>query len=691
MSSAGADRSNITSGLLVPIGITSIVLMMVLPLPPFLLDTFLALSLAIATGVFLIALFVEQPLDYSVFPAIVLVATLLRLALNVATTRQILMNGADGGAAAGRIVETFGNVVVGGNVFVGLVVFLILVIINFVVITKGAGRVAEVAARFTLDAMPGKQMAIDADLNAGLVSAQEATRRRQSVSREADFFGAMDGASKFVQGDAIAGLLITGINLIGGLIVGVTSGLGVGEAAETFSILSIGDALVSQIPALLISTAAGIVVTRSATGEQLGRALTSQVLGSRQAVALTAGALALFGLLPGMPMLPFFAMSGGLGYLAWRNRQSAQKDEAEEPDTSEQTVTPGSTEDVETALDMDVLALEVGYELVALVDPSLGGTLVERISVFRRQCAEELGFVVPPVRLRDNLSLAPNAYRVLLLGTEVGRGQIKNGHLLALRPSDATPSIDGEETRDPAFGTAGYWIRPRDREISEALGYAVVDPTTILVTHLSELVRRNASELLGRMELSHLLEVYARTDPKTVEELVPNLLSLSEVLRIMRNLLRNRVSIRDLRTILETLTEAAPSTKDSEQLTELVRQRLSRQLTSNYIGPDGAVSALVLAPDVEELLLRSLQDIADGTGGALAPEQLSALTKGLESATRQQEAMGREAVLLTRADLRRFVSAFVEQKSIPLTVMSFREVEPTVTINPVGAVSLAGS
>ena len=397
-----------TTGLLVPAGILSIVLMMVVPLPPFILDTLLALSLAIAVGVFLIALFVEEPLDYSVFPAVVLVATLLRLALNVATTRQILMNGADGEGAAGRIVATFGRIVVGGNVFVGLVVFLILVIINFVVITKGAGRVAEVAARFTLDAMPGKQMAIDADLNAGLVSAQEATRRRQTVAREADFFGAMDGASKFVQGDAIAGLLITGINLVGGLVVGVSSGLDVGQAAETFSILSIGDALVSQIPALLISTAAGIVVTRSATGEQLGKALASQVLGSRQAVALTAGTLALFGLLPGMPGFPFFAMAGALGFVGWRLKKREERGSVPVEEESEPDVTPGSTEDVETALAVDVLALEVGYELVSTVDPSMGGTLVDRIAVLRRQCAEELGFVVPPVRLRDNLSLEPS-------------------------------------------------------------------------------------------------------------------------------------------------------------------------------------------------------------------------------------------------------------------------------------------
>jgi flagellar biosynthesis protein FlhA len=492
-----------------------------------------------------------------------------------------------------------------------------------------------------------------------------------------------------VQGDAVAGLLITGINLVGGLVVGVASGLSVGEAAETFSVLSIGDALVSQIPALLISTAAGVVVTRSATGEQLGKALTTQLLGSRQAVVLTAGSLALFGALPGMPAWPFWAMAAGLGYVAWKKGQEQSAATPRSEPSESGGGAPGSTEDVESVLSVDVLALEVGYELVSLVDPSLGGTLVDRIALLRRQFAEELGFVIPPVRLRDNLSLEPNSYSVVLLGTEVGRGDLKAGCLLALRPSDGIPEIEGEPTRDPAFGTPGKWIRPRDREISEALGYAVVDPTTILATHLSELVRRHAIDLLGRTELKHLLDVYARTDPKTVEDLVPNLLSMSDVLRVMRNLLRSQVSIRDLRTVLETLVEAAPSTKDTEQLTELVRQRLCRQLTAKHLGPDGAVSALVLAPDVESVLLRSLREIAEGTGGALAPEQLQALTTSLTKASEEQEAKGREAVLVTRADLRRFVSAFVEQKSIPMTVLSFREIEPTVMIRPVGTVSLA--
>lgn len=688
MQSAIANRKNeLTSGLLVPAGIVSIVLMMVLPVPPMFLDALMATSLTIAFGVFLIALFVEEPLEYSVFPAVVLVATLLRLSINVATTRQILLHGAESHSAAGRIVETFGRVAIGGNVFVGLVVFLILVVINFVVITKGAGRVAEVAARFTLDAMPGKQMAIDADLNAGLVTPDEAKRRRQAIAREADFFGAMDGASKFVHGDAIAGLLITGINLLGGLIVGVASGLDMAQAVETFSILTIGDALVAQIPALLISTASGIVVTRSATGEELGAALTSQLLGSRRAVTLTAGGLALFGLLPGMPALPFLTLAGGLGYVAWKGRSSAQQ--AAAPPKPESTkAAPGSKEDLEAALAVEVLTLEVGYGLVSAVDPSMGSNLVDRIGVLRRQFAEELGFVVPPVRLRDNLSLPPDTYRLLLLGTEIAKANVPQGRLLALRSSETAPDIEGEPTKDPAFGTPAFWIRARDRELAEALGYTVVDAPTVMVTHLGEVVRKFAAELLGRQQLDHVFEVFARTTPKMVDELVPNLLSMSEVLKVFRNLLREGVSIRDLRSLLEALLELAPATKDPEQLTEMTRQRLFRQITAAHLGQDGAISAIVLDPSVEEMLVRTLRDIASGAGGALDPNHARLLAQRLEKAVESERAQGRRPVLVTRGDLRRFVRTFAEQRANAVTVLSYREIDPSVPIRPIATVSL---
>ncbi len=674
-----------TAGFGIPLAIVSIVLMMVLPIPPFLLDGLLALSLAIGIGVFLIALFIEQPLEYSAFPAIVLVATLLRLSLNVATTRQVLLHGAEGNGAAGKVVETFGRIVVGGNVLVGLVVFLILVIINFVVITKGAGRIAEVAARFTLDAMPGKQMAVDADLNAGLINQDIARQRRKAVEREADFFGAMDGASKFVHGDAIAGLLISAINLIGGLLLGLTSGLDFSQAVETFSILSVGDALVSQMPALLISTASGIVVTRSATGQELGSAFKTQLLGSRRAVALTAGVMTLFAVVPGMPALPFLALATALGTSAWQNKKPVHEDPSDA--AAPKPAAPGKVEDVEASLPLDVLALEVGYELISAVDATLGGTLLDRIASLRKQFASDLGMVIPPVRIRDNLQLEPGTYRFLLLGTEIARGKTRSGRLLAMNASGVAPEIDGEVTTDPAFGTPARWIAARDREIAEALGYTVVDHATVVATHLGEIIRGNAYQLLGRAELQHLFDVFSKTTPKLVEDLVPNLLSLGEVLKVMRNLLRESISIRDMRTILETLIELGPATKDSEQLTEITRQRLARQITNAYKGPDGALATLILDPQIEDMFRRSLRDIASGTGGSLDPEEVRRVGIALEKACARQVAAGRPPVLVTSPDLRRYVRAFAERRCPQLAVLSFREVEASTTIRPVETVT----
>ncbi|HEX3597914.1 MAG TPA: flagellar biosynthesis protein FlhA, partial [Polyangiaceae bacterium] len=563
---AGKVPQNATMDMVIPLAIIGVVLMMVLPMPPFLIDTLLAVSIAISIGVFLIGLFMEQALQFSAFPAVVLVATLLRLSVNVATTRLILLHGAEGQGAAGHVIETFGRFVVEGNVVVGLVVFLILVVINFAVITKGAGRVAEVAARFALDGMPGKQMAIDADMNAGVINAEQARDRRRVIEREADFFGAMDGASKFVKGDAVAGLLITGINLVGGLLIGVSSGLSLKDAIETFSILSVGDALVSQMPALLMSTAAGVVVTRSSTGEQLGRALRGQVLGSRRAVGMTAGLLTMIALVPGMPALPFLALAGALGFGAYSGKkkddEAAQKREAPPPP-------PSKGEDIEASLPLDVLSLEVGYELIHAVDPQMGGTVVDRIASLRKQMALELGIVIPPVHIKDNLQLEPGLYRFMLLGTEIARGKTKGGKLLAMDATGSAPPIDGETTVDPTFGTPARWIAARDRELAEALGYTVVEHATIIATHLAEIARRYAYQVLGRAELQQLFDVFSRTTPKLVEDLVPNLLSFGEVLKVMRNLLREGVSIRDLRTILEGLIEMAPSSRDTEQLTEL--------------------------------------------------------------------------------------------------------------------------
>jgi len=669
----------------VPLAFVSIVLMMVLPLPAFLIDFLLALSLSLSIGVFLIGLFMESPLQFSAFPAVILVATLLRLSLNVATTRLILLHGHQGSRAAGRVIETFGRFVVEGSIVVGLVVFLILVIINFVVITKGAGRVAEVAARFALDGMPGKQMAIDADLNAGIISSEAARDRRKSVEREADFFGSMDGASKFVKGDAIAGLLITAINLLGGLMVGLSHGMSIADAAETFSVLSVGDALVAQIPALLISTAAGAVVTRSATADQLGRALRMQLLGNRRAVISTAVVLGVMALLPGMPALPFLALAGALLYRFKRTEDPAVQAE-QAPAPAEPAVKPGSPEDIDAALPLDVISLEVGYQLVHVVDPQLGGTLVDRIAALRKQVALDLGVVVPPVHIRDNLQLDPSRYRFLLLGTEISGGVLRPGRLLAMDPTGSAPPVDGEETTDPAFGTAAKWIVTRDRDLAQALGYTVVDHTTIIATHLTEVLRSHAQNILGRGELQHLLEVFAKQSPKLVEELVPNLLSSSEVLKVLRNLLREGISIRDLRTIFEGLLEMAPATRDAEQLTEMTRQRLSRQITCAFRGNDGTVATLVLDPTVEDVFRRSLREISQGTGGALDPEFARDFGAALLDAVRRMSANGLAPCVITSPDIRRYVRAFAERRCPQLAVLSFRELEPNASIRPVETV-----
>lgn len=684
VSSDRADGPKLTNlqDLVVPLGFVGIVLMMVLPIPAFLIDGMLAISLAISIGVFLIGLYMETPLQFSAFPAVILAATLLRLSLNVATTRLILLNGHKGHGAAGHVIEAFGRLVVEGNIVVGLVVFLILVVINFVVITKGAGRVAEVAARFALDGMPGKQMAVDADLNAGIISSEVARDRRRNVEREADFFGAMDGASKFVKGDAIAGLLITAINLIGGLLIGLSNGMDLASAGSTFTILSVGDALVAQIPSLLISTASGVVVTRSATGDQLGRAFRQQLFGSRRAVSATAGILVLMAMLPGIPAIPFLVLAGVLMF-SLRYVSEPKPQPAETPALAlDSAPKPGSPEDIETALPLDVLALEVGYQLVHAVDPQMGGTLVDRIASLRKQLALDLGIVIPPVHIRDNLHLDPGAYRFLLLGTEIAKGSTRTGRLLAMDASGSAPPIEGEATTDPAFGTPARWILSRDRDLAQALGYTVVDHATVVATHLAEVVRNNAHNILGRGELQHLFDVFSKQTPKLVEELIPQVLGLGEVIKVLRNLLRECVSIRDLRTILEGLIEMGTSTRDPEQLTEMTRQRLARQLTAAHTGPDGTISTLVLEPAVEDMFRRSLREIAQGTGGALDPELARQLGLSLEDACRKMAAHGLTPCVVTSPDVRRYVRAFAERRCPQLAVLSFRELDPSANIRP---------
>jgi len=678
MSAQAPTRSSDRWDMVVPLGIIGVVLMMVLPVPAPLLDVLLSFSVALAVGVFLTALFIEEALEFSAFPAFVLIATLLRLSLNVATTRRILLHGAEGPSAAGHVVEAFGRFVVEGNVLVGLVVFLILAVINFVVITKGAGRVAEVAARFTLDAMPGKQMAIDADLASGALDGEGARNRRKNLEREADFFGAMDGASKFVHGDAIAGLLITAINLVGGLVMGLSSGMDLAQAGETFSVLSVGDALSTQIPALLISAAAGIVVTRSATREPIGRAFSDQLLGRPRPVLMTAGIMTLLALVPGMPAFPCLLMAGGL-VLASRSRTrrteaaTAAAGASSEPRRS-------ASEEVDAALGLETLTLEVGYELVGVVDTARGGTLLDRVAALRQQLARDLGLVMPPVHVGDNLSLQPGGYRVLILGNEIGRGLCRAGRLLAVDPSGMSPALDGERTTDPTFNMPAWWIAQRDKELAEALGYTVVDHATILATHLGELLRTNAHRLLGRQEVQHLLEVLARTAPKLVDDVVPGLISLGDLLRVLRNLVRESVSIRDMRTILESLAEFSAQTKDVEQLTELVRERLAPQITSRFKGGDSSVAAMTLDASLEDILRRSLRDIAAGTGGALDPALLRGVVQSAERAVGTFNAQGVTPLLVSPPDLRRYVRAIFEWKLPQLAIVSFREIEPSAQL-----------
>ncbi|MGA3122776.1 MAG: flagellar biosynthesis protein FlhA [Polyangiaceae bacterium] len=667
------------SDIIIPLGIIGIVLMMVLPIPAMLLDILLSFSQALAIGVFLTALFIEEALEFSAFPAFVLIATLLRLSLNVATTRLILLHGGEGAGAAGSVVEAFGRFVVEGNVLVGLVVFLILAVINFVVVTKGAGRVAEVSARFTLDAMPGKQMAIDADLSSGSINNDQARGRRKKLEREADFYGAMDGASKFVHGDAVAGLLITAINLIGGLILGVSRGMDLSKAAETFSVLSVGDALASQIPALLISAASGIVVTRSATGDQLGRAFGTQLFGRRKPVAMTAGILTVLALMPGMPTVSCLMLAGGFLMLSRKiGAAPAVVVKAAAPPAAGDPKRAAS--EVDASLALDLLSLEVGYELVGLVDAARGGTLLDRVAVLRQQLAKDLGMIMPPVHVCDNLQLPPGAYRVLISGNAVGAGSCKAGRLLAVDPIGQAPPIQGEKTMDPTFGMPARWIAVRDKEMAEALGYTVVDHATVIATHLGELLRINAHKLLGRQEVQHLLDVLAKTAPKIVDDVVPNLLSLGDVVRILRNLVREGISIRDLRTILDSLGELSAQTKDIEQLTELVRERLASHITSRVKGADGNVAALTLDPRLEELLRRSLREIATGTGGALDPELLRTLVANVERSVKKFTAISATPLVVTSPDLRRYVRAVFERKIPQLSVVSFREIDPTAPI-----------
>jgi len=646
-----------------------ILALLVVPLPAAVLDLFLSLSLTLGLIVLLLALFVERPLDFSVFPSLLLMMTLMRLGLNVGSTRLILLHGNEGADAAGNVIEAFGEFTVGGNYAIGIVIFLIFVIINMVVITKGAGRIAEVAARFTLDAMPGKQMAIDADLNQGVIDDAEARKRRVEVQRESDFYGAMDGASKFVKGDAIAGIVIMLINLVGGLGVGVfQEGMPILEAAQTYTTLTVGDGLVSQVPALVVSAAAGVVVSRAGAGDSLSAELRDQVVLQPKAMGMTAAMLGVMALVPGLPFAPFALLSAAAGGVAFFGKPGEPEPEVL-PETTE-IPAPTEEEQIRDALVLDDLELEIGYGLIPMVDESRGGELLGRIRATRRQLASELGFIVPLIHIRDNLDLAEGGYSIRVRGEEVAGAEIPQGRSLAIAPAEDAEEIPGIQTRDPAFDLPARWIEERDRDRASSAGYAVVDGSTALSTHLAEVVRKHAPELLTRQRVQDLLDQFSETSPKVVDELVPAVVPLSLLHRTMRSLLSERVSIRDLGTILDTLAEHAGKIQDPDLLTDLVRERLGRSITRPYLQDDGRLPVITLSTDLEEHLRSVVQRSESGSFLAVDPMTLDGLVRGVQGAVDRLGLGGDELgpVLLAtqsiRSPLRQIIARFLPRMAV---------------------------
>lgn len=672
------------------LGVVGILMLMILPLPRVLVDLLLAFNLSLALIVLFVSMYTLRPMEFSAFPSVLLLVTLFRLALNIATTRLILLHGSEGIDAAGQVIKTFGNFVVGGNYTVGLVVFAILVVINFVVITKGAGRIAEVAARFMLDAMPGKQMSIDADLNAGLIDEKEARRRRKAVSQEADFYGAMDGASKFVRGDAIAAILIIFVNIIGGLIIGVLQqGMSFMAAAENYTLLTIGEGLITQIPALIISTSAGIVVSRAAAELNLGAEVTRQILVHPRAIMGAASIIFLFGLMPGLPHLAFLTLAAGIGYLGYTAQKV--KDEAaaaEAKPAAKETAVPMIPEKQEWIAPLDLMELNVGYGLISFVDEAQGGELLKRITAIRKQLALELGFVVPPIHIRDNLQIKPNEYLILIKGVEVARGDLLPGHYLAMNPSGVDRGIGGIETKEPCFGLPALWITEKEKERAQTAGYTVVDAPSIVATHLTEILRGHAHELLGRQEVQQLIERFGKEAPKVVEELIPTLLPLGGVVKVLSNLLRERVPIRDLRTILETLADTAPTTKDPDLLTESVRQALGRTITRQHQTSDRTLPVIGIDPLLDQRIASSIQQTAQGSVLTLDPLLAQKILLRIRQAVEQVSMKGTPPVVLCSPMIRPHLRKLVERFIPNLVILSSSEVVSPIRIQSIETVKV---
>ncbi len=690
----------------VPILLLTLLAMMTLPVPPFILDVLFTFNIALALVVLLVGVYALRPLEFAVFPTILLVATLLRLALNVASTRVVLLEGHQGGDAAGKVIEAFGEVVIGGNYAVGLVVFAILMIINFVVVTKGAGRISEVSARFTLDAMPGKQMAIDADLNAGLIDQEEAKTRRADIAQEADFYGSMDGASKFVRGDAVAGILILLINLIGGLSIGMGQhDLEFADAVEKYSLLTIGDGLVAQIPSLILSTAAAIMVTRVNSAEEMRDQVVGQMFSSPKALSVSAAILIIMGLVPGMPHMAFLGLgtlaAAGAAFIHFKNKDTDEEVQVGKAGELLDKNVPkgqaeGQAEDVkelswDDVTPVDPVGLEVGYRLIPMVDKSQGGMLLNRIKGVRKKLSQEVGFLMPSVHIRDNLDLLPNVYRISLMGVVVGEAEIHPDRDLAINPGQVFGEVNGIAAKDPAFGLDAFWIEPNLKDKAQTLGYTVVDASTVVATHLNQLLFKHANELIGHEEVQQLMDLLAKKSPKLAEELVPNTLTLSGLLKILQNLLMEQVPIRDMRTLAEAIIEASARTKDPELLTEAVRLSLSRMIVQNIIGSDDELPVITLEPGLENILLQSVQQAkqAGQVGGdsiVLEPSLAERLQSSVSEAAQRQELAGKSAVLLVSPAIRVAVAKFVRNASETLAVLSYNEVPDNKQITIVAAV-----
>ncbi|NMA61628.1 MAG: flagellar biosynthesis protein FlhA [Firmicutes bacterium] len=669
------------SDLYVVLAVVLIIVMMVLPLPTFLLDILLATNISLSLLILLITMNIKEPLEISVFPSLLLITTLFRLSLNVSSTRLILLT-----SDPGKIIKAFGNFVVGGNYVVGFVIFLILVVVQFMVITKGAERVAEVAARFTLDALPGKQMSIDADLNSGLINEAEARHRRQQIAREADFYGAMDGASKFVKGDAIAGIIITIINLLGGFAIGIgQKGMSFGEALNRYTLLSVGDGLVSQIPALLISTATGIIITRAASENNLGTDLTGQLFSNYRVLLTSSFVIGIFGLIPGLPTIPFLLLAIFTGSLGFGLRQVEKDAELEQDDVFEQQQIEEARkpESLISLLQVDQIELEIGYTLIPLVDESQGGDMLDRISMIRRQCALELGLLVPVIRIRDNLQLNPDEYVVKIKGIQVGRGELMINHYLAMDAGGVTETVPGIPTIEPAFGLTALWVDASTRERAEYAGYTVVDPPAILATHLTEIIREHSHELLGRQEVQTLLDGAREDYPAVVDELVPDLLTVGEVQKVLQNLLREGVPIRNMVTILETLADMAPLTRDPDYLTEYVREALARQISQMYLENDELI-VLTLSPQWEEQIQGGIEHTDRGLAVTMDPRLLQELYQEL-ALTLEQNIMP-YPIILVSPQIRMALKRLTERAVPRLIVLSYNEISPEVQVKAVGTV-----